>query len=57
MVWFGQILKLNLWFGVVWYRLVWFGPNSKAEFKTINESIYNQGRYRAARAAKKTKIG
>ena len=64
MIWYSfvEILKL-VYFGMVWYDLVWFGQNSEAvliwyglvEIVKLNSKpcMNNQGRYRAARAAKK----
>ena len=47
-----------VWCGLVWIGMVWYGLvqilklNSKP---LMNELMNNQGRYRAARAAKKVK--
>ena len=60
LVWFGQNFEAEsmVWCGLVWIGMVWYGLvqilklNSKP---LMNELMNNQGRYRAARAAKKVK--
>ena len=57
MLWFGMAWNKLVWSGMIWHGLVLFGQYCEAEFKTMNDSRQRlcnyQGRYRAARAAKK----